>query len=621
MKGIRKHLSYFVLAIRDMQKFMPFLLWGKLFTSIAEALLQVWQPVLIAELFRLAGNLQGGNIMAFKRNIVFLCICIGSPAVCTMVLRAVGLYGEGKKETCYGRKMYGFSGKLRLESLEDPEVLDGFRKADAAYSQHLAASRMFSYLLMDVRSVLVCISTFFVVGSFSVWLLPGAVLGVLPHLAIDIFSEKRRSNTYRGQAGKRRRLAYLWKLFCTKEPVKEMRTMGFSGFLKEKWVGANVEVVREMEEVELKAIGLSAAGVLLKNLCYVANVAVAVILMVRGELEVGQFAACLTAFGLLQDHLSMLSTFVVSFLKSWHHVEEYYDFFRRETEAEGEEAYGPDWQEIALREVHFRYPGGERDALDGVNLDIKKGEHVVIVGVNGSGKTTLSKVLTGVYRAASGSILYRRKVQFPGVGYAAEDIALMERNGPVLDGTRQDGQNILRIRKEELWRDVSLVPQDFVHYNFSLGENITVSDFAHKDDRERLDRITESVGLKELVRGIGGPDAQLGREFGGCELSGGEWQKVAIARGLFRDSCLVILDEPTSALDPLVEYEILTRFLQMIQGKTSIIISHRVGICRHADKIVVMKEGKAAECGSHEELLKAGGEYARIWGEQAKWYF
>lgn len=114
---------------------------------------------------------------------------------------------------------------------------------------------------------------------------------------------------------------------------------------------------------------------------------------------------------------------------------------------------------------------------------------------------------------------------------------------------------------------------------------------------------------------------QLGREFGGSELSGGEWQKVAIARGLFRDSRLIVLDEPTSALDPLVEYEILTGFLKLIQGKTSVIISRRVGICRHADKVVVMKDGKVVECGRHEELVRAGGEYARIWGEQAKWYW
>lgn len=583
------HLIYFGKAIRDMQKFMPFLLWGKVVSSIAEAVLQVWQPILIAEIFQLAESLNDGNQNQFVRKTALLCICIGFPAVCTMLIRAVGLYGEGKKEPCYGWKMYGFARKLRLEDLEEPKILDSFRKADAAYSQHLAASRMFSYLMIDITSLLVCVSTFLVVGSFSVWLLPGAVLGVLPHLFTDLLFEKRRSRMYRGQAGKRRRLTYLWRLFCTKEPVKEMRTMGFSGFLKEKWVAANVEVIREMEELELKSIRLSAVGVLLKNFSYLANVAIALLLMIRGELAVGQFAACLTAFGLLQDNLSMLSSFVVNFLQSWHHVEEYYDFFRVEEEADGKDAYRDFEQEIVMQDLYFRYPGGEQDALDGVNLTIKKGEHVVIVGVNGSGKTTLSKVLTGVYRAGSGEVRY-------------------------------DEQNISKIRKNELRRTISIVSQDFVHYNFSLRENICISDFRSREDDGRLSKVTEAVGMQELIRGIGGPDAQLGREFGGSELSGGEWQKVAIARGLFRDSSLIILDEPTSALDPLIEYEILANFLKLIQGKTSIIISHRVGICRHADKIVVMKDGKVAECGSHEELQKAGGEYARIWREQAKWY-
>ena len=590
---------YFGRCIQDIMRFMPLLFWGKLFTSIAEGILKVWHPLLIAEIFQLAPELNDVNIRIFKRKIIFLCICIGFPSVCTLLLRAVGLYGECRKETFYGSKMYEFARKMRLEALEDKTVLDGFRKADAAYSQHLAGSRMLSYLLIDVEAALLCISTFFVVGSFSVWLLPGAVLGVVPHLLIEYISERRRNKVYRGQSAKRRRLAYLWRLFCTKEPVKEMRTMGFQEFLKKKWVRTNVDVVQEMEELELKAVRLSALGVLVRNCCYVANVAIALVLMLQGELAAGQFAACLMAFGLLQDQLFMLSSFVTAFLQSYHHVEEYYDFFQAETEDEGGEpchsmeenharpAKGETG--IKLRNVHFRYPGAEQDTLNGVDLDIRKGEHIVIVGDNGSGKTTLSKVLTGAYRAASGEIRY-------------------------------DGQNISKIRKKELYRDISLVSQDFVHYNFSFRENICISDFEHMRDEGRIRKVTDVVGMQELIQSIGGLDVQLGREYGGCELSGGEWQKVAIARGLFRDSELIVLDEPTSALDPLVEYEVLTGFLNLIQGRTSVVISHRVGICRHADKVVVMKEGKVVECGSHEELKSAGGEYARIWGEQAKWY-
>ncbi len=139
-------------------------------------------------------------------------------------------------------------------------------------------------------------------------------------------------------------------------------------------------------------------------------------------------------------------------------------------------------------------------------------------------------------------------------------------------------------------------------------------------DRMTMEELVSRVAGKDFLQKIGGLDVQIGREFGGEELSGGEWQKIAVARGLWKDSDIIILDEPTSALDPLVEYDILSKFVEMIQDKTSVIISHRVGICRSADKIIVMKDGKMAECGRHEELLEKQGEYARIWREQAKWY-
>ena len=285
----------------------------------------------------------------------------------------------------------------------------------------------------------------------------------------------------------------------------------------------------------------------------------------------------------------MLDTFLISFLNSYHHVEEYYDFFETETDREGTETYQPFQREISLCDVRFRYPGAQSWALDGVNLTIRKGEHVVIVGVNGSGKTTLSRLLTGVYLADSGSVCY-------------------------------DGRNVTEIRRKGLYQDISAVIQDFVHYRFSLRENICVSDFRRKEDEEHIRNVTDAVGMQEMIQSIGGLDCELGSEFGGRELSGGEWQKVAIARGLFKDSGVLLLDEPTAALDPIAEYEILTGFLKLIQRRTSIIISHRVGICRHADKIIVMKGGKVAECGTHEELKNAGGEYARIWKAQAKWY-
>lgn len=590
MNSIRhKGIHYMGYCIRDILRFTPLVLWGKLSMSIVEGFLGVWMPILLAQIFELVPYLNETNIYLFERKAVCLCLCVGLPPMCALVTRAVSIYNDSKKESCYGWAMFEHAQKIRLESLEDSKVLDAFQKANAAYASQASGSRLLSSLFITVEAALVCVSTVFVAGSFSVWLIPCMLLGFLVHLFTNLYSENHRTVIYRSQSSLQRRLWYLWQQFCRKESVKEMRTLGFHDYLKKLWVETNVQVVEEMQEVELRAARLSSAAVIVKNTCYAANVAIALYLMVNGHLAVGQFAACLSAFTLLHSELTRLGDKISDLFNCYHYVEEYYDFFQTETEESGHREYRPFQREISVRDVHFRYCGADRDALDGVNLNIRKGEHVVIVGVNGSGKTTLSKVLTGAYLAQSGEVFY-------------------------------DEQNVKDIRREELYKDISLVSQDFVHYNFSLRENICISDLSRRQDERRLQEVAAAVGLDELISGIGGVDTQLGREFGGCELSGGEWQKVAIARGLFKDSPLIVLDEPTSALDPLVEYDILTKFLELTRGRTSVIISHRVGICRAADKVIVMKDGQVVECGTHEALRLAGGEYSRIWREQAKWY-
>lgn len=583
-KGIR----YMGFCIRDILRFTPMVLWGKLAVSIVEGALGVWMPILLAQIFELVPNLNASNIYLFRRNAVLMCLCVGIPPLCALVARAMSVYNDSKKESCYGWSMFLHAQKIKLESLEDPEVLNAFQKANAAYEQ-ASASKMLSAMFIITQASLVCISTVFVAGSFSPWLIPGMLLGFVVHVSTNMYSEKHRAAIYRGQSSLRRRLWYLWQQFCRKESVKEMRTLGFHDYMKKLWVETNIRVVREMQDVELRATKLGCMAIIIKNACYAANVAMALYLMVNGNLAVGEFAACLSAFSLLQAELTTLGDKIGNFFTAYHFVEEYYDFFQTETEENGNMEYRPFQKEISLKGVHFRYCGGDRDALNGVDLSIQKGEHVVIVGVNGSGKTTLSKVLTGAYLAQSGEVCY-------------------------------DGQNVKDIRRDDLYKDISLVSQDFVHYNFSLRENICISDLSRRQDEKHLQEVMNLVGLAELVQGIGGADTPLGKEFGGCELSGGEWQKVAIARGLFKDSPLVVLDEPTSALDPLVEYDILSKFLELTKGRTSVIISHRVGICRAADKVVVMRDGQVVECGTHEALRHAGGEYSRIWREQAKWY-
>lgn len=220
--------------------------------------------------------------------------------------------------------------------------------------------------------------------------------------------------------------------------------------------------------------------------------------------------------------------------------------------------------------------------------DIKVGETVAILGENGSGKTTLTKIIMGLYQCMEGEILF-------------------------------DGVNINSIKRDGLYGNVSMVSQNFTQYNLSLKENILFRKEADKETEMRIREICERVGLEVGNQGDG-LETLLGREFGGVELSQGQWQKIAIARVLVKETPIVFLDEPTSALDPIIENKILTEFLRIVKGRTAIIISHRVGLCKDVDKIVVMKDGSVAEIGSHFELMKNKSEYYKLYTAQNKWY-
>ena len=309
----------------------------------------------------------------------------------------------------------------------------------------------------------------------------------------------------------------------------------------------------------------------------------------RGFITVGQFAACISAFGGLQAMTEALISMVADQNGKADFVGDFYDFFDNATETEGDKPFDKFQNEIAARNVCFAYPVNNKEVLHDVSFTIKKGERVVIVGENGSGKTTLSKIIAGVYEPCSGEVAY-------------------------------DGENAKEYERAGFYRQFSVISQDFVRYQLTMRENIGMSTPNQMHNDEKLLQSAKAADIEQIVRRVGGLDTQLGREFDGVELSSGEWQKISIARGLNKDADIIILDEPTSALDPLVEYDILKKFVDLTEGKTSVIISHRVGLCRFADRIIVMQDGRVAGNGTHEELLGSNAEYKRIWNEQAKWY-
>ena len=269
-------------------------------------------------------------------------------------------------------------------------------------------------------------------------------------------------------------------------------------------------------------------------------------------------------------------------------VRDYYDFIDIDEDVRGREKFDSNFDKINVKNISFSYPNTDYLAISNISLDIKKNESIAIVGNNGSGKTTLVKLLTGLYKTQKGEILY-------GV------------------------QNINNFEPVGFYRNVSIVSQDFVKYEMTLRENIAISDWKHLNDTDKIQELLKQMNLPEFSSKEA-LDILLGSEFDGRELSIGQWQKLAIARGMFKNSSMIVLDEPTAALDPIMETTILKMFLQIAKEKTAIIVSHRIGICREVDKIIVMKSGKVVEIGNHNELLAKKGEYYQLYKMQQKWY-
>ncbi|MBE3577771.1 MAG: ABC transporter ATP-binding protein [Limnochordales bacterium] len=247
-------------------------------------------------------------------------------------------------------------------------------------------------------------------------------------------------------------------------------------------------------------------------------------------------------------------------------------------------------QEIRAEDLWFTYPGADRPAIAGVSFTIRAGETVALVGENGAGKTTLVKLLLGLYRPDRGRILF--------------------------DGVPAD-----EIDPRSRFAAMSAIFQDFLRYALTFRENLAASNLGALRDDARLQGAVSAAGLDDLLARLPqGLDTLLGPEVGGVDLSGGEWQRVALARSLLREAQVLILDEPTAALDPLAELALFERFAELARGRATLLISHRLGMARLANRILVLEGGRLVEEGSHSDLVRRGGRYAQLFAAQARWY-
>lgn len=482
----------------------------------------------------------------------------------------------GEKGTC-----------LSLICYENTETNNMLKRAKNCIEQE-----RFSDLSLSVFNILAEIlkvtGTLLVLAKFHPILAVVSLVSVLPYFMIRLIRGKEFYELKRYQAAGERRRNYLYHLFGDKRAVKELRIFGIENYIEQKMYETRDKINREVWDFKKHDIfGLLFCELFCQS-GYLLSIVITIMLLLHKVLDFGILAAALAAVTSFQTAAKYFLISLGRIPECAAFVKDYYDFMDMEEPVQGTEKFYPDFDRIKLQQVCFSYPSQTDQAVSNLSFEIERNEVVVIVGNNGSGKTTLVKLLTGLYKAQQGQIYY---------------------------GT----QDLASLDPEEFYKHVSLVSQDFIKYELSVRENVGIGDGKNMEDTDKICKLLKQVGLKEFTS-RDSVNQLLGSEFGGRDLSTGQWQKLAIARGILKESSVIFLDEPTAALDPLMETSILKMFLQIAQGKTAIIVSHRIGICKNVDKIIVMKDGEIAEIGKHQELLDKRGEYYRLYTMQQKWY-
>ena len=480
--------------------------------------------------------------------------------------------------------------RVPLERYEVPGFHDSLARTAgdfAGYQMHDLFWRSV-YLL---QGVLALIGLAWVAGRGDVWT-PVVILGTglatmfVPwQIGVDWYALQR------AMSPETRLLQYMARLLTERASAKEVRLFGLAPYLLDRWqvysdgLRRRVLTNNNRNRVKLSAIEmLPVAG-------FGLGVMLALFRARAGLVGVGMTVATIYAALSLQEQWQGVSG---RFSEVWGwYLQAVGDLtsFLDEPETpspKGRPLPGP--QSIEVQGLTFRYPAAEASALEGVTFRLEPGEKVALVGENGAGKSTLVHLLLGMYRPTAGTI-------------------------------RHGGRDVSEFDPSALWERTGAVFQDFTRYHLTVRDNVGYGHVARLGDDDAIALAATAGGAADFVDQLPQRyDTVLGPTFGGRDLSSGQWQRVATARGLMRGADLLVLDEPTAALDPKAEEEVYRRFAEQAGGRTTILISHRMGFARLADRILVLKDGHLVEQGTHEALMRLGGEYQHLFATQARWY-
>ena len=482
--------------------------------------------------------------------------------------------------------------RLDLTRYEDPLFYDKMERARVQGTDRVMMIEMSGRLLQEfITTVSFAAGIIF----FSPWLLFSLIVCVVPaFLGETHFAFLGYSLSFQ-QTPSKRRMDYLRVLGGSKEGAKELKLFGLGPFLVGKYKDLSDKLHRQNLSLAKRRLLFGALLTLLGTLGYYGAYAYVIYRAALGVITLGQLTFLIGAIAGASGNIQAVFTTFSGIADQALFLTDLVEFFDVQPTIRSKPgalvAPRPIRSGIEFKNVSFSYPGSRRKILSGINLRMEPEERIALVGENGQGKTTIVKLLTRLYDPTEGQILL-------------------------------DGVDLRDYDLESLWKEIGVIFQDFVRYEMTASENIAIGKIEDAQNPFRIRAAAMKSFAENIIQKLPlGYDQPLGSRFeGGVDLSGGEWQKIALARAHLRDAQLLILDEPTAALDARSEHEVFKRFSELTEGKMALLISHRFSTVRMTDRILVLKGGSIAEQGHHDQLLKGGGLYAELFELQAANY-
>jgi ATP-binding cassette subfamily B protein len=541
----------------------------------------------VAWITRRSGNLAG----IWKLVALELALAIASDVLGRANTLCDSLLGDRFTNRVSVRLMEHAS-RLDLASFEDPVFYD---KLDRARRQTTGRMGLLAALLNLGQDAVTLASLSTALIVFSPWLLVLLAAAVIPSfLGETHFTSLAYSVLYR-RTPERRKLDYLRLLGASAQSAKEVKIFGLGGYLSKHYDEVSTEIFKENKALAIRRATLGSALNVVSTGGYYGAYVVVLARTLAGAVSLGSFTFLTGAFNRSRAYIEKILSGFNDISEQAVFLKDLFEFFAMQptigAAPNAIPAPRPIRQGFEFRHVAFAYAGSERMVVQDINFTLHPNEKLALIGENGAGKTTLVKLLARLYDPTEGQIL--------------------------LDGT-----DLREYDVEDLRREIGVIFQDYMRYDLLVRENIGFGKVDSLGDQPRV----ESAALKSLAKGVidrlpNGYDQMVGRRFeGGVDLSGGEWQKFALARAYMRDAQLLILDEPTATLDARAEYQVFQRFSELTHQRMAVLISHRFSTVRMADRILVLADGSIQEQGTHEQLLSLGGRYAELFELQAAGY-